>query len=170
MKIKMTVAGLILLMLSASAAPILARRSAPQDPPATAPSFSLPGRSGTVSYPGVAGKVVYVDFWASWCGPCRQSFPWLKSLHERYGAKGLAIVAINLDKEREAAQAFLLEFPAPFLVAFDPSGQAADAFHVTTMPSSYLVGADGAILDAIRGFDPGETAAVEQRIREALSR
>ena len=170
MKMKLTVVGLFLLVLTASATPLLARRSPPQAHPAVAPSFSLPGRGGTVSYPGVAGKVVYVDFWASWCGPCRQSFPWLKTLHERYGAKGLAIVAINLDKEREAAQAFLLEFPAPFLVAFDPDGRTADAFHVTTMPSSYLVGADGAILDAVNGFDPGEAGAVEQKISEALSR
>lgn len=167
---KMPVVGLALLVLSSSAVPILAHRSPPQAAPVVAPSFSLPGRSGTVSYPGVAGKVVYVDFWASWCGPCRQSFPWLKTLHERYAAKGLAIVAINLDKERDAAQAFLLEFPAPFLVAFDPSGQTAEAFHVATMPSSYLVGADGAILHTVAGFDPGETAAVEQKISEALAR
>jgi thiol-disulfide isomerase/thioredoxin len=161
--------GLVLLVLSVSAAPVLARRGAPQAP-TIAPPFTLPGRSGTVSYPGLAGKVVYVDFWASWCGPCRQSFPWLKTLHERYAAKGLAIVAINLDKERDAAQEFLEDFPAPFLVAFDPSGKTADAFHVATMPSSYVVGADGTILHSIAGFDPGETDAVEQKIREELSR
>jgi len=167
---KMTVVAPVLLLLSASAAPILAHRAVPQETPSVAPAFSLPGRSGTVSYPGVAGRIVFVDFWASWCGPCRQSFPWLKTLHERYAARGLAVVAINLDKERDAAQAFLAEFPSPFLVAFDPSGRTAEAFHVTTMPSSYLVGADGAILHTISGFDPRETAAVEQKISEALAR
>jgi thiol-disulfide isomerase/thioredoxin len=136
--------------------------------PATAPAFSLPGRHGTVSLAALAGKVVYVDFWASWCGPCRQSFPWMATMQTRYAAKGLTVVAINLDKDRNAAETFLVEHPAPFLVAYDPLGKTAEAFHVSTMPSSYLIGPTGAILRSMAGFDAAEAGAVEQAIREAL--
>ncbi|HEU4402179.1 MAG TPA: TlpA disulfide reductase family protein [Candidatus Polarisedimenticolia bacterium] len=137
-------------------------------PPASAPAFELPGRKGTVSLEALRGKLVYVDFWASWCGPCRMSFPWLRSLHERYAAKGLVIVAINLDKSREAANEFLADYPAPFLVAFDPAGKTAEAFNVPTMPSSFLVGPTGAILHSEAGFDSKKTAEIEALIKEAL--
>jgi thiol-disulfide isomerase/thioredoxin len=157
---------LLLLFLLASASVLPARQNPAT--PANAPPFSLPGRSGTVSLAGLAGRLVYVDFWASWCGPCRQSFPWMAMLHARYGAKGLTVIAINLDKDRDAADAFLLDHPAPFLVAFDPAGTTAEAFHVRTMPSSYLIGPAGAILRTMAGFDTAEAPAVEQAIREAL--
>ena len=150
------------------AAPTFAGKHA-ADPPATAPPFSLPGSTGsTIALADLAGKVVYVDFWASWCGPCRQSFPWLKTMHERYGPKGLAIVAINLDKDRDAAEDFLRDFRPGFLVAFDPSGKTADSFRVGTMPSSFLVGRDGAILHTAAGFDAKEAPLLEQKIKEAL--
>jgi thiol-disulfide isomerase/thioredoxin len=136
--------------------------------PVTAPPFSLPGLHGSVTLASLAGRLVYVDFWASWCGPCRQSFPWMATLHERYAAKGLTVVAINVDKDRDAADAFLLEHPAPFVIAFDPSGRTAESFHVATMPSSYLVGRDGAILRTMAGFDAAEAGAVEQAIKEVL--
>jgi len=158
------------LLLLSLALPAFARKEAQAPgPPAKSPPFSLPARHGTLSSNDLAGKVVYVDFWASWCGPCRQSFPWLKSLHEQYGGKGLFIVAINLDKDHEAAMEFLGDFPAPFVVAFDPAGKTAEAFNVGAMPSSYLVGPDGTILYSQAGFDPKETGRVEQMIKEALS-
>jgi thiol-disulfide isomerase/thioredoxin len=150
--------------------PALARKGAPEAAaPETAPAFNLPARHGNVVSTDLAGKLVYVDFWASWCGPCRMSFPWLKTLHEHYGPKGLVVVAINLDKDREAALEFLGDYPAPFLVAFDPSGKTAEAFNVAAMPSSYLVGPNGKILYSQKGFDPKETGKVEQMIKEALS-
>lgn len=158
------------LLLFSLALPAFARKESQEPaPPAKAPAFSLPSRTGTLSSNDLAGKVVYVDFWASWCGPCRMSFPWLKSLHEHYGAKGLMVVAINLDKDREAALEFLGDFPAPFVVAFDPAGKTAEAFKVSAMPSSFLVGRDGTILHAQAGFDPKKTGELEQMIKEALS-
>ena len=72
------------------------------------------------------GKVVYIDFWASWCGPCRQSFPWMKDMQARYGKDGLAIIAINVDQEKAKADAFLSEFQPDFKVLFDGSGTLAD--------------------------------------------
>src|SRR5882762_7140831 len=134
-----------------------------------APAFALPTAKGdTVALDQLRGKVVYVDFWASWCGPCRQSFPWMKSLYERYADKGLVIVAINLDKDRDAAESFLEKYPAPFVVAFDPSGKTAKAFKVWGMPTSYIVGPTGAILATHPGFDPKHTALIESQIQQAF--
>jgi cytochrome c biogenesis protein CcmG, thiol:disulfide interchange protein DsbE len=132
-----------------------------------APGFALPTRTGTVALDSLRGKVVLVDFWASWCEPCRRSFPWLASLHQRYSQHGLEIVAINLDKNRPAAEAFLRKFPAPFVVAFDPAGATAEAFRVSAMPSSYLIGPTGNILFSHEGFTPQDTSGIEARIKEA---
>ena len=136
---------------------------------AVAPRFTLPLRTGTVSLDSLQAKIIYVDFWASWCEPCHRSFPWLAELHKQYADKGLVIVAINLDKVRDPAYAFLEKHPAPFRVAFDPEGKTAEAYHVSTMPSSFLIGPSGKILLAHTGFVPGKTADVENLIKEACS-
>ncbi len=135
-----------------------------------APSFTLPIHAGgTVSLDSLRGKVVLVDFWASWCGPCKMSFPWLRTMHERYSSKGLEIVAIDLDKSRDAADAFLEEIPAPFVVADDPSGKTAEAFKVKAMPSSFLISPRGEIIYSHAGFDPKKTGVLEALIREAVA-
>ncbi len=135
-----------------------------------APRFALPARDGTVVSDSLRAKVVLVDFWASWCGPCRLSFPWMAALQQQYGTKGLTIVAIDLDKDRSLADAFLAEHPAPFRVAFDPAGKTAEAFAVSTMPSSFVLGPDGTVLYAHSGFDPKKTGPIEHLIQEACSR
>lgn len=133
-----------------------------------APGFSLPTRgASTVSLESLKGKVVLVDFWASWCVPCQKAFPWLASLQKQYGEKGLVVVAINLDKKREAAEAFLKKSDVPFVVAFDPSGKTADAYKVMAMPSTYLIGKSGEILLTHVGFDPKKTGEIEALVQKA---
>lgn len=160
-----------LFVLAILIGPGSARAASPLEPTATpAPGFSLPTRGGaTVSLDSLKGKVVLVDFWASWCGPCQKSFPWLTSLHQRFAAKGLTIVAINLDKKREAAETFLQKVPVPFLVAFDPSAKSADAFRVSALPSTYLIGPNGDILDSHVGYDPKRTGEMEALIQKACA-
>lgn len=150
-------------------APAASARPAAHPAGAAAPSFTLAGRAGPVSLDSLRGRVVLVDFWASWCEPCRGSFPWLAALHARYAEKGLAIVAIDLDKRRDLADAFLAEFQPPFQVAFDPAGETAARYRVSAMPSSVLIGADGRVLYAHAGFDPGKTGPLEAAIREACA-
>lgn len=138
--------------------------------PRMSPDFKLPTRTATVSLSDLRGKVVYVDFWASWCAPCRESFPWMSSMADRYGSKGLVVVAVNLDKSRELADAFLEKYPAPFTVAFDPAGKTAEAFHVEAMPMSFIVDRGGTIVYSHEGFQPSSAPKVEDKILEALGK
>lgn len=131
---------------------------------APAPPFDLPG----ARLADLRGKVVYVDFWASWCGPCKRSFPWMNQLQQRFGAEGLQVVAINLDEKREDAAAFLAKVPAQFTIAYDPAGAIARAYAIKGMPSSALVGRDGQLLWLHTGFNDADAGRVEERIRAAL--
>lgn len=157
-----------ILLMALMMAGKLSSAAAPSGPGGTAaPPFSLPTRTGEqVSLESLAGKVVLVDFWASWCGPCQKSFPWLAQLHQRYADKGLVIVAIDLDKKREAAEVFLRDKPVPFLVAFDPAGKSADAYKVAAMPSTYLISRTGVLKQTHVGYDPKKAAELEELIRK----
>jgi cytochrome c biogenesis protein CcmG, thiol:disulfide interchange protein DsbE len=163
-------AALLLVLALAAALPAHPRtaRSAADPPPAA--GFDLPTATGTVKLDALRDKVVLVDFWASWCGPCRQSFPWLSAMSERYGKDGLVVVAINLDKDRDAAQAFLREFSPPFTVAFDPAGKSAEAFDVKAMPSSFLVSRTGRLVASHAGFVRRDADAFERQIQEEVGK
>jgi cytochrome c biogenesis protein CcmG, thiol:disulfide interchange protein DsbE len=137
---------------------------------AVAPDFVLPGSDSNVSLASYRGKVVYLDFWASWCGPCKQSFPWMNAMQAKYGAKGLQVVSVNVDTKRDAAARFLVVNPASFAVAFDPQGRTPGLYAVKAMPSSYLIGRDGRITLLHRGYAPEDAAALEQEIRMAVER
>jgi thiol-disulfide isomerase/thioredoxin len=116
----------------------------------------------------VEAKVVWVDFWASWCAPCRRSFPWMNAMYEKYADEGLEIIAVNVDKERKLADEFLEETPAEFRLHFDPSGSLAESFGVQAMPSSFMLDADGNVLATHYGFKLADTEQYEQAIRAAL--
>ncbi len=135
-----------------------------------APEFQLPSGDKTIKLADYKGKVVYVDFWASWCGPCRQSFPWMNEMQSKYGAQGLTVLAINVDQKREDAKKFLADTPAKFTIAYDDKGVTPKAFAVKTMPTSMLIGADGMVKVIHRGFRADETQALEQQIRTALGK
>jgi len=117
----------------------------------------------------IEGKVVWVDFWASWCAPCRRSFPWMNAMHEKYADQGLTIIAVNVDKERRLAEQFLRETPARFKLHYDPEGRLAEAFGVQAMPSSFMLDADGNVLATHYGFKLANTEEYEQAIRSALA-
>jgi thiol-disulfide isomerase/thioredoxin len=126
------------------------------------------GAADVVDLAELKGKVVYLDFWASWCVPCRQSFPWMGSLQRSLEKDGLVVVAVNLDQMRADADQFLTEFKPPFRVAFDPQGGLAERFHVRGMPTSVLIGRDGQTKLVHQGFRAKDREALEQQIRSAL--
>ena len=135
-----------------------------------APDFQLPNlKQNNVSLSSYKGKVVYLDFWASWCGPCKQSFPWMNEMQRKYGERGLRIVAINVDAKRVDADRFLAANAADFLLAFDGKGESAKRLAVKAMPTSVLVGADGKVLYVHRGFRLEERAELEARLAAALA-
>ena len=135
-----------------------------------APSFALATAKGeAVALDKLRGQVVYVDFWASWCGPCKRSFPWMNELAQRYGASGLAVVAVNVDKKREDAERFLAQLPAQFTVVYDAAGTTPAAYAAKAMPSSYLIDRSGKIVMVEQGFRDEQKAAVETRIRDLLA-
>jgi thiol-disulfide isomerase/thioredoxin len=135
-----------------------------------APALALPdARDVPVKLADLRGKVVYVDFWASWCGPCKRSFPWMNELAKRYGGDGFTVLAVNVDKKRGDAQRFLAQVPASVTVVYDPAGTTPAAWEVKGMPSSFIVDRAGKVALAMQGFHDDEKGAVEQRIRELLA-
>ena len=139
------------------------------EPGQAAPLFELPGTKGTVALQKLKGRVVYVDFWASWCGPCKQSFPWMNEMQAKYGARGLQVVGVNLDAKTADAEKFLAEVPARFTVAYDPKGDTARRYEIKGMPSSVLVGPDGKVVKVHAGFREDERKALEDAIVAALA-
>lgn len=142
-----------------SSAPLAAEPASP---------FTLPTRDGEVSLAAQRGKVVYLDFWASWCGPCRESFPWMDAMAQRYARDGLVVIAVNLDRRRELAQSFLKQVPVGFTIAYDPESTVARTYGVKGMPTAFLIGRDGEVKVRHAGFRESDAVALEAEIRAAL--
>lgn len=121
----------------------------------------LPRLAGE-ALPEPAGRIVLVDFWASWCGPCKASFPVLDQLHRDYGAKGLVVVGVGVDEKPAAAADFVRRLAPGFTVVHDRAQRLVKAVAVPTMPTSYLLGRDGRVRFVHRGFH-GERSARELR-------
>jgi cytochrome c biogenesis protein CcmG/thiol:disulfide interchange protein DsbE len=115
------------------------------------------------------GRVVYLDFWASWCGPCRQSFPWMESMKKAYEAQGLTVLAINVDHDRADAERFLKIFHPDFEIRFDPQGSWAEEFKVSGMPSSVIIDRHGVVRFTHVGFWPAQGEVSAEQIRELLA-
>lgn len=115
-----------------------------------------------------AGYVVYVDFWASWCTPCRASFPFMQEMAAQYG-DSLVIAAINVDKNRDDADQFLAPFDINFDIFYDPKGELAESFDVKGMPTSYLYDRDGKLIGSHIGFKKKDIASLETAIVGAIN-
>lgn len=114
------------------------------------------------------GKVVYVDFWASWCVPCRKSFPWLNELARKHPAD-LVVVGVNVDNERSAADKFLARYPADFPLVFDPNGVVAKQFALEGMPSAIVLDRNGNIVHRHIGFREEKRAEYEATVLQAIN-
>jgi thiol-disulfide isomerase/thioredoxin len=115
------------------------------------------------------GKVVYVDFWASWCAPCKQSFPWLDGLVREYGKQNFIVIGINVDKDRSRAEHFLEETPAEFPIVYDPKGELATAYKVAGMPSGVLIDRSGQVRFQHAGFSDKQKDLYEQQVQTLLA-
>jgi len=116
-----------------------------------------------------SGKVIYLDFWASWCGPCIKSFPYMNFLHRSFENQGLNVVAVNMDENIDDASEFLEKIPAEFSILRDAEQQCAKAFDVKAMPSSYLIDRKGVVRHVHLGFREGETEELQALIEQLLA-
>jgi len=114
------------------------------------------------------GKVVVLDFWASWCVPCRRSFPWWNTMQAKYADDGLVIIGVNLDNELDSAAEFLEAFPADFHIYYDKQKELAKSYGVQAMPSSYILGRDGELIKKHFGFKVKQQDEFEALLVEAL--
>lgn len=136
-----------------------------------APQFTLPTllQDQPTTLKSYAGKVIYLDFWASWCAPCRTSFPLLNKLHEKLKAQGFEVVAINLDEDKANAEKFLKEFPVSFTVLRDAKAEWADQFVVESMPTSFIIDKQGVVQNIHHGFAKDDIKELEEKITKLLA-
>lgn len=130
------------------------------------PDLGSFGLEGTL--PDLNGKVVLIDFFASWCGPCKESFPAMEEIHKKYSSRGLVVLAINLDKKKADMESFLKNHPASFPIVRDASNKLVSAVQIPTMPSSFLLDRSGKVHSAHRGFKGSETIKKYTEEIEAL--
>jgi thiol-disulfide isomerase/thioredoxin len=133
-----------------------------------APEFNIANlRGGRIKLDEHKGRVVYVDFWASWCGPCRKSFPFMEELQQQY-ADDLVVIAVNMDKNRDDAFRFLDENKATFQIGHDPDGKLAKQFGVIAMPSSFIIDRDGNIQEVHLGFKSSTKKKIAMELEKLL--
>lgn len=136
--------------------------------PIPALSAARIGEGGGVDLAALKGKVVYVDFWASWCVPCRLSMPALDALHRKHAAQGFTVVGFNKDVALADAQRFLQRVPVSFPLVQDANDAVARAFDVKAMPSGYLIDRKGIVRKVQRGFTQETATALEREIEDLL--
>jgi cytochrome c biogenesis protein CcmG, thiol:disulfide interchange protein DsbE len=128
-----------------------------------------PANAVTLDLKAQAGKVVVVDFWASWCAPCRQSIPWLNDMQAKYGARGLVVIGVNVDTERPLAEKFLAQTPARFDIVYDARGDLPQQYGVQGMPASFVFDRSGRLIEKHLGFKVADRNSYEQLLVKALN-
>lgn len=130
----------------------------------TAPDFAISVDKLPEKLSDLTGQVVYLDFWASWCKPCRKSFPWMNIMQQKYGPQGLQIIAVNLDSDPALAKVFLDKVQADIPILYDPQGKIANDYKIIGMPSSYLIDRKGQLRTSHKGFFSKKESLYEQEI------
>jgi peroxiredoxin len=135
-----------------------------------APDFTLTNLDGEkVKLSDLKGQVVMINFWASWCGPCRQEMPLLNDIYAGYKKAGFVLLGVNLDESADDAKAFLKKTPVNFPVLLDSQGKVADLYKNQAMPSSYFVDRKGNLVHLHQGYKPGEEAEYKRVIKKLLA-
>jgi peroxiredoxin len=135
-------------------------------PAASAPDFSLPARDGSkLQLSDLKGEVVMINFWASWCGPCRQEMPLLEQIQEKYQPLGFTMLGVNVEPDSAEAEKFLKNVPVSFPILFDRENSVSARFGVEAMPSSVLIDREGNVRHVHRGYKPGDEAVYADLIR-----
>lgn len=134
-----------------------------------APSFALPSRSGDiVSLDQLKGQVVMLNFWASWCGPCRQEMPLLDQMHKRYSSLGFTLLGVNVEANTQDAEKWLAQTPVTFPVLFDRQNKVSKLYDVSAMPSTVFIDRKGTVRYLHRGYKSGDESEYLNQIRALL--
>jgi|ADGO01.1.fsa_nt_gi peroxiredoxin len=134
-----------------------------------APSFTLPSRSGDmVSLDQLKGQVVMLNFWASWCGPCRQEMPLLDQMYKRYSSLGFTLLGVNVEANTKDAERWLADTPVSFPILFDRDSKVSQLYNVSAMPSTVFIDRKGNIRYLHRGYKPGDESEYLNQIRALL--
>ncbi len=137
--------------------------------PQPAPDFTLKSLSGeNLKLSELRGQVVLVNFWASWCGPCRQEMPLLDEMYQRYQKLGFTVLGVNVEQDGAPAQVLLKEHPVHFPVLFDPQSTVSKLYNLNAMPSTVLVDRNGNVRYLHQGYLPGYEQTYQQQISELL--
>ena len=137
-----------------------------------APDFELPSLlepSQTLALADFRGQVVYLDFWASWCGPCRRSFPVLEQLYADFADQGFTVLAVNVDEETELALDFLERYPVTYPLLLDPEGNTPGLYAIKGMPTAFLIDREGVVQHVHEGFKKSDGEAMRQTIEQMLA-
>ena len=159
-------ANLVLAFLLAASPAAFGLEAGGTLPALSAPKLGEPQQS--LPLQSLKGRVVYVDFWASWCVPCRLSMPKLDALQKKHAARGLTVVGVNKDTSYADASRFLKRVPVGFTLLQDEKDAIARAFDVKTMPSGYLIDRKGVVRKVHRGFTDETATALEKEIEDLL--
>lgn len=134
-----------------------------------APDFTLRSNSGkNIKLSEYRGQVILLNFWASWCGPCRQEMPLLNAIQKRYGKLGFTVLGVNVEEDSDQARAMLREIPVDFPILFDTTNKASKLYNVSAMPSTVLIDRDGNMRYLHKGYKPGDEAKYKKWIKKLV--
>jgi len=135
-----------------------------------APAFTLPlrGSSTPLQLGTLRGQVVMVNFWASWCGPCREEFPLLDQMYKKYKPLGFTMLGVNVEPDSNDAEGFIAKTPVTFPIAFDKDGAVSKLYRVAGMPSTVLIDRQGVLRWVHRGYKSGDENEYLDHIRALL--
>ena len=137
--------------------------------PTPAPDFTLPTAAGpNLRLAEQEGKVVLVNFWASWCGPCRQEMPALEELHQRYSGLGFTVLGVNVEQDSAEARRYLDDVAVSFPVLLDRENTVSRTYQVSAMPSTVIVDRDGRVRYVHQGYTPGDEALYQDMVRRLI--
>jgi peroxiredoxin len=132
----------------------------------TAPDFTLKSLAGNnLKLSEMTGNVVLINFWASWCGPCREEMPLLNALHKKYEPLGFSVLAINVEENVDAARGFMKNFPVEFPVLLDNTNQVSQRYKVIAMPTTVVVDRDGNVRYLHQGYKSGDEAKYQKMVK-----
>ncbi len=148
---------------------LLAGSALALDTGSTAPDFTLKSRSGeNIKLSELRGEVVMVNFWASWCAPCRQEMPLLEDIYDRYSDMGFTLLGVNVEEDSSAALDLLKEIPVTFPILLDTRNSVSKLYNVVAMPSTVILDRDGKVRFIHRGYLPGYEDEYRQQIKELI--